>query len=467
MMRKSCLPLLTCLSLGLTALADVRLPAVLGSHMVLQQSSSVAFWGSCEPGEKIRINTSWDTVTYTATGSAEANWKLYLNTPKAGGPFRITITGNNKIELEDVLVGEVWLCSGQSNMEMSVNWGLPYATEAAAATNTMIHFFRIPRTTALYPQEDLKAGWVVCTPDEMKAFSAAGYFFGLDLQSVLHCPIGLISASWSGSPAEVWTPADTILRDGTLAAAAAQIKPSDGWPARPGATFNAMIYPLVNYNIAGAIWYQGESNIGTAYAYHYLFARMIASWRHLWKKDFPFYYVQIAPFAGYGRSSSAAFLREAQTQTLTEPNTGMVVTTDLVDDINDIHPKLKKEVGQRLANYALAQTYGKTGIAYKVPLYQSMEVEGKSIRVHFTNADKGLVSHGGMIKEFYVAGDSQFFFPAQARIEGQTIVVSSNMVPRPVAVRFAFRNAPEPNLFNTEGLPVSPFRSDDWQVDVK
>jgi sialate O-acetylesterase len=467
-MNRKLLPaLFISLAFCLPALADVRLPAVLGSHMVLQQKSLVNFWGWCEPGEKVKITTSWDTATYTATGNSGAQWKLKLPTPAAGGPFRITVTGNNKIELEDVLVGEVWLCSGQSNMEMSVNWGLPYNTEVAAATNNQVRFFRIPRTTSIYPQDDVKAGWVVCTPAEMKAFSAAGYFFGLDLQAALHSPVGLISASWGGTPAEVWTPADTIANDPVLASAATRINTSDGWPNRPGATFNAMIYPLLNYTLAGAIWYQGESNVGTASTYRQLLSTMISSWRSLWQKDLPFYYVQIAPFAGYGNSSSSAFLREAQTQVQNVPNTGMVLTTDLVDNINDIHPKMKKEVGQRLANYALAQTYGQPGIAYKTATYQSMAIEKDRIRISFNGVEKGLVSHGNPLTEFYIAGADQVFLPAQAKIEGKTVIVWSPKVPQPVAVRFAFRNVSQPNLFNADGLPVNLFRTDNWNVDIK
>jgi len=453
--------LIALLVLGVRARADVRLPAVLASHMVLQQNTLVNFWGWSEPGEKISIKVPWDTTTYHAIGSGNAQWSVQLHTPAAGGPFRMTITGSNELVLDDVLVGEVWLCSGQSNMEMSVSWGLPYATESAAATNTQIRFFHIPRTTAAYPQEDLHARWVVCTPEAMRNFSAAGYFFGQQLQSTLKCPVGLISAAWSGTPAEVWIPADTILQDSVLGPAATRLTPAEGWPIRPGATFNAMIYPLLNYPIAGAIWYQGESNVGMGDTYRPLITNLIRTWRRLWNKELPFYYVQIAPYAGYSDNASA-FLREAQAQAADLPNTGMVVTTDLVDDLNDIHPKMKKEVGLRLANYALVQTYGITGIPYRSPEFQSMTIEKNRIRIRLAHAEKGLVSRGGPLKEFYVAGENRRFVPAQAKIEGQTVVVWSPEVSKPVAVRFAFRDAPQPNLFSVEGLPVIPFRKEHW-----
>ncbi|MFL5741534.1 MAG: sialate O-acetylesterase [Flavisolibacter sp.] len=442
--------------------ADVRLPAILSSHMVVQQKNELHFWGWCEPGEKIQLKTGWDTTTYSTTGTSAAKWTITLRSPAAGGPYDISITGNNHILIEDVLVGEVWLCSGQSNMEMSVNWGLPYSTEVNAASNQQIRFFQIPRTTALYPQEDLKAHWVVCNPEDMKRFSAAGYFFGLTLQQQLQAPVGLINASWGGTPAEAWTPNSIVENDSILKIAASKLKPSNGWPVNAGSTFNGMIYPLTNFAIAGAIWYQGESNVGTANTYTSLFTRMIRSWRSEWKKDFPFYFVQIAPFAGYGDKDAAAFLREAQTNALELPHTGMVLTTDLVDNINDIHPKLKKEVGQRLANYALSETYGKNIGAYQSPVFKSMKVEKNHLRIYFDHAAHGLVSRGGAPGEIFIAGPDHNFLPANARIEKDMLVVWNDAIRNPVAVRFAFSNAPRPNLFNSEGLPVIPFRTDHW-----
>jgi len=451
---------------SLSAFADVRLPAILSDHMVLQQHSEVNFWGWCEPGEKIKIKTGWDTTTYNAVGTSSAKWLIKIQTPVAGGPYSISVIGNNTIQLQDVLIGEVWVCSGQSNMEMSMNWGLPYESDAANANNQQIRFFHIPRTTALFPQEDVKARWVVCNTDDMKRFSAVGYFFGSTLQQNLHAPVGLINSSWGGTHAEAWSPSDLVENDAELRAAAAQLKPSNGWPVVPGATYNAMIYPLTNFAIAGAIWYQGESNVGTAATYQSLFTSMIGRWRRAWSKDFPFYFVQIAPFAGYGDNSSSAFLREAQTLSARYPNTGMVLTSDLVDNINDIHPKMKKEVGLRLANYALAQTYGKTGLVFKSPLYQSMKVEKDRIRISFDNVPKGLMTKGPAPTEFYIAGTDQKFLPASAKIEGNTVVVSNPSIKSPVAVRFGFRNAAQPDLFSKEGLPVNLFRTDNWPVEI-
>ena len=434
--------------------------------MVLQQKSNVTIWGWSEPGEKITIRVGWDTTKHLATASSGAKWKVEVPTPAGGGPYTISIDGNNKILLEDVLVGEVWVCSGQSNMEMSVNWGLPYQDEVARATNTKIHFFHIPRTTSQFPQEDVKAKWVVCTPDEMKNFSAAGYFFGKNLQENLQVPVGLINSSWGGTPAETWTPKELVEGDSLLKNASASLKTSTGWPIEPGLAYNAMIYPITNFSIAGTIWYQGESNVGTASTYTSLFTTMINSWRKAWQKEFPFYFVQIAPFAGYGDNSSSAFLREAQTKSLSLANTGMVLTADLVDNINDIHPKMKKEVGERLANLALAETYGKQNAAYKIPTYKNMQVQKNKIKLWFNNTDRGLISKGPLT-EFFIAGEDQKFVPAEAKIEGNSIVLWNKNIDKPVAVRYGFRNGAMLKLYNKEGVPVNLFRTDDWPVQIQ
>jgi len=451
--------------LSINVFANIRLPAIIGSHMVLEQKSKVTIWGWCEPGEKVQLKAGWDTATYSTTGSWAAKWSIQLQTPAAGGPYNISINGNNSIVLGDVMIGEVWVCSGQSNMEMSMNWGLPYQDEVNKATNTKIRFFHIPRTSSDYPQEDVKAKWVVCNPEDMKNFSATGYFFGKKLQEKLNAPIGLINSSWGGTPAETWTPKEFVENDPVLKTAADKLKPSQWWPVKPGLAYNAMIYPLISYSIAGTIWYQGESNVGAAPTYTSLFTTMIGAWRKAWQKEFPFYFVQIAPFAGYGDSSGAAFLREAQTKTLALPNTGMVLTSDLVDNINDIHPKMKKEVGERLADLALAEAYGQKNIVYKIPMYKNMQVEKNKIRIYFTNAENGLIGKGPLT-EFYIAGEDKNFVVASAKIEGNSVVVWSKDVPKPVAVRFGFRNGAILNLYNKEGVPVNLFRTDDWPVHI-
>lgn len=467
-MKKIVLPCLLLLSISLSA--QLRLPAILGDHMVLQQNSTAKIWGWCDVGEKIKLKTGWDTTTYEVTGTPDANWSIGIKTPGAGGPYKISIQGNTTIVIDDVLIGEVWLCSGQSNMEMSASWsGLKkFDADVAAANNKNIRFFQIPHTTAAFPQNDVEAKWVVCNPEDMRRFSLAGYFFGKQLNEELGYPVGLINSSWGGTPAEVWTPQDAIEANATISKAASQLKKVPWGPIHAGYAYNAMIYPLINFPIAGSIWYQGEANVSAAATYNTLFAAMIQSWRKDWNKEFPFYYVQIAPYSGYGADNeNSALLREAQTKTLSVPNTGMVITSDLVDNIKDIHPQMKKEVGLRLANYALAQTYGKKDRAYKSPTYQNMKVEKGKIRLFFNDADKGLVTKDGGPTEFYIAGEDKIFVPATAKIEGNTVLVWNKSIKNPVAVRFGFTNAAMPNLFSKEGLPVNSFRTDDWEVHTQ
>lgn len=448
---------------SLTASADVRLPAIIGDHMVLQQATEVQLWGWCEPNEKVEIRTGWDTTTYTTKGSSGARWSLKIKTPAAGGPYTININGYNKVTINDVLIGEVWLGSGQSNMEMNYNWGVKrYTGVMDSATNNTIRLFLVPRLTADYPQDDLKGRWVVCTPEEAKRFSMVAFFFGQKLQEELGVPVGLIASSWGGTPAEVWTPADSVASNPVLKEAATKINPSEHWPVKPGATYNAMIHPLTPFTIAGVLWYQGESNVGTWSTYRPLLTSLITSWRSAWGKELPFYYVQIAPYSGYGNANSSALLREAQAQVQAVPHTGMVVTHDLVDDVKDIHPHNKKDVAGRLAAYALAEVYGKKQVAYKTPQYSRMQVEKDRVRLYFEGAGKGLVSKGGALTEFYIAGEDRQFVPASAKIDGNTVVVWSKSVKKPVAVRYGFSSAAMPNLFTKEGLPVAIFRTDNW-----
>ncbi|MCE1199596.1 MAG: sialate O-acetylesterase, partial [Marinilabiliales bacterium] len=370
--------------------AEVRLPAILGSHMVLQQNSEVNLWGWCGPSEKIVVKASWDTTHYVTTGTSGARWAMKIKTPSAGGPY--TLTFNNKLVLEDVMVGEVWLCSGQSNMEWSGDQKLQQSLEEAPkSANNLIRFFYVPKSTSEYPQEDVRVGWKVCTPEEMIHFSAIGYFYGKKLQSELGIPVGLINSNWGGTPAEVWTPKEIIEQDKSLKEASLKLKPSAGWPVVPGSVYAAMIAPLTKFKIAGAIWYQGESNTQNYNIYASLMSKMIGAWREAWGHNFPFYYVQIAPFA-YGNYNVGALVREQQTATLSVPNTGMVVIWDLVDDVNNIHPVKKIEVAQRLANLALSSNYGRIGIPFMHPVYKGMVIEKNRVRILFDHVDSGLTA---------------------------------------------------------------------------
>ena len=440
----------------------LRLPAVISSNMVLHQKSSVKLWGWGDPGEKILIHRSWDDKTDSTIVHENTKWELTINTPAAGGPFTITIKGHNTIVLENILIGEVWVCSGQSNMAYTYDWGLPQMKEdLPAAFNPNIRFFNVPETASDAPQEDSKAQWTICDSNTIKSFSAVGYYFGRKLHQDLNVPIGLISASWGGTPAETWTPAELVDNDPVLKQAATKQTYSKGWPIKPGLAYNGMIAPLINYDIAGTIWYQGESNVGMANTYHQLFSTMIGAWRKNWNKEFPFYYVQLAPYS-YGDNYFAALLREAQTKTLSLPKTGMVVISDLADTL-DLHPKNKKEVGIRLAKFALADTYGKNEPGAKSPLFTSMEIQKDKLVLSFEHAEGGFVTKGNIPLGWFVAGQDRKFYPASIQISNEQIIVSNKNVKEPVAVRYAFSNTAVGNMFTKHGLPLAPFRTDDWE----
>ncbi|MBA4168485.1 MAG: hypothetical protein H0X41_13245 [Chitinophagaceae bacterium] len=366
------------------------------------------------------------------------------------------------------MTGEVWLCGGQSNMEMTNGAIQQGRDEAPGAANPAIRFFYVPKSAAAFPQEDIQGKWVVCTPEEMLKFSAVGYFFGKKLQKQLKRPIGLINSNWGGTGVEVWTPEALINKDSVLVRAAESMSlTNDCCPIKTASLFNAMIHPIVQYNISGVIWYQGETNRFNYDTYPRLLKTMVDEWRRLWQNEFPFYYVQIAPFSNNGTKNYVSLMREAQTRTMKViPKSGMVVISDLVDDVNNVHPSNKRDVGIRLADYALAETYGIKKAEFRSPEYKNMEIRNNSIHIEFDHAASGLVSKNGAPTEFFIAGNDKYFVPAKAVIEGNYVVVSNKNIKKPVAVRFGFSNEAMPNLFNREGLPVDLFRTDDWQVPI-
>jgi sialate O-acetylesterase len=328
--------------------------------------------------------------------------------------------------------------------------------------NSNIRFFHIPKTTSPFPQDDVKAQWQLCDSNTIKGFSSVGYFFGKKLQQDLNVPVGLINASWGGTPAEVWTPAEIVETDSSLKTAAEKLSSMAWWPDTPGVAFNGMLAPVTNYNIAGAIWYQGESNSGTSSTYKKLLTAMIDGWRNAWHKQLPFYYVQIAPY-NYGENINGPLLQEAQTQSMSHPNVGMVVITDLIDSVTNIHPSRKKEVGNRLANWALAETYKKNGVVYKNPAFKNAEKKSNKLIVSFDNAPSGLMSKDKSVAGFYIAGDDQQWYPAVAKIEKDKIILSNRKLKDPVYVRYGFGNTLVGNVSSAEGLPLTPFRTDHWE----
>mgnify|MGYP003632462141 CR=1 FL=1 len=454
------------LSTATVSLAQIELPAFFGDHMVLQQNSDVSIWGTDKPNAKIKVIGSWGKES-TTTANANGQWKLKIQTPSYGGPYTLNIKGSNARTLKNVMIGEVWLCSGQSNMEMPVkgfnNQPINGSAEAILnSRNSQIRLFTVKRATSLEPLENVEGQWSEAGPATVRDFSATAYFFGKKLNSLLNVPIGLIHTSWGGSNVETWMDKETLSEFNTIELPK---KLPEGAPQRtPTLLYNAMINPLIGYNIKGAIWYQGESNRNQAKEYAQLFPTMINTWREKWQQgQFPFYFVQIAPY-GYD-SGNSGYVREAQLHTMkTVENTGMAVTMD-IGDCDFIHPREKKLVGDRLALWALAKDYGMEGIAYSGPVYKAIdEIKDGKVKLSFEYNENGLSSYGRPLSGFEVAGADKVFHPAEAKINGdRTLSVWAEGVLNPVAVRYAFKNCEAGSLFNTDGLPASSFRTDTWE----
>ncbi|WP_348800388.1 sialate O-acetylesterase [Flavobacterium adhaerens] len=440
-----------------TAFANVTLPNIFSDNMVLQRNSEVKIWGWANPQEEIGVTPSWNNQTYTVKTTNQAKWEIVIPTPKEGGPYTISLKGYNEVILKNILIGEVWVCSGQSNMEMSASWGIENGDEAVRnATNPNIRLFLVSKSTATAPQNNLFGSWTTCTPETMKYFSAVGYFFGKRLTEELkNVPIGLISSNWGGTPAEIWTPADVIQNDPVLLEAAKTRKEESYGPNQPGRAFNAMISPMIGFKIAGVLWYQGESNVGST-VYDKTLSALITSWRKLWEYDFPFYFVQIAPYK-YGEDHfSGSIIRDAQRKVLQEvPNVGMVVTSD-ISPIDDIHPKDKKSVGIRLANLALTNTYKVNAALVNGPLFKGIKIDKNKVVVAFDN-NEGLYFKDKKADLFEIAGADNVFYKATALIKNNEVVLQSAQVKKPLKVRYAWKNTDQATLFNKANLPASSF----------
>jgi sialate O-acetylesterase len=461
------------LCLSISVFADVKLPGIFSTNMVLQRNQSIPVWGWASPGEKITVLFNKQTVKTKADKNGK--WKINLKQEAAGGPYTLTVRGKNEIAVKNVLVGEVWLISGQSNMEMHVEHSSDkrYVPDMRDAKNDQIRHIAIQKN----PADDIAGGeWKLANDSNVvREFSSVGYFFAQKLYEELKVPIGLINSSWGGTIVETWISRDSINTafNGAVKKTFAEIKSSkaDGkiWPNDyPSLLFNGMINPLIPYAIKGALWYQGESNAQRAAQYARAFPLMISDWRARWKEgNFPFYFVQLASFENdHGNSakgSSWAELRESQTSTLSLPNTGMSVTLD-IGDTKDIHPANKKDVGLRLAAIALSKTYAKGG-EYSGPVFQSMNAEGNKAVLSFTHADGIYIKDNyGYLKGFEVAGADQQFHYAKADIKDGKVMVYSDSVSAPVAVRYGWADdMPEANLYNAAGFPAVPFRTDKWK----
>lgn len=487
---------------ALSARADVRLPAIISDHMVLQADQPIKIWGWSDAGEKVTVKFDGQEASADAGGK----WLVTLKPHNPGGPFEMTVaSAKNSITVTDILVGECWLGSGQSNMQWPVKLTNNADAEMAGANFPNIRLFSVPLVSNPQPQDDVKGAWVACSPQTIPDFSAVLFYFGRELLKELNTPMGLIQTAWGGTPAEAWTSRPALEADPDLkhmveawdkkladypaakaeydkqkaeydaaaekAKAAGQPEPGNKPKAPDGpesswlaaGLYNAMINPLVPFSVKGAVWYQGESNAGRAYQYRKLFSTMIQDWRKAWGQDhFSFYFVQLANFTDTKPEpgdSEWAELREAQNMALSLPDTGTAVIID-IGDAKDIHPRNKQDVGKRLALNALVKNYGHK-VEYSGPAYKGMKVKKNEVVLKFDHA-KGLMAKGDKVQGFSIAGEDKKFVWADARIEGNKVIVSAAGVDAPVAVRYAWANNPVCNLYNGDGLPASPFRTDEW-----
>ncbi|MGB2866852.1 MAG: sialate O-acetylesterase [Bacteroidota bacterium] len=496
-----------CLLLLEPAQAQLRLAPVFGSNMVLQQGKELPVWGTASAGERISIELNGSKKETVAAD--DGRWSVALPPQRAGGPFVMKVEGNNSVELKNVLIGEVWLASGQSNMEFSLDKSTDGDAEIAAANDDDLRLLTVKRAVSETVQTTFEGKWQSCNPKSVRRFSAVAYYFAKHLRATLKIPVGIIHSSWGGTAAESWIPhsaLDTdpdfapilerwekdkanyptafaefrekeqeLLKkwedDSVRAVAENRVVPQKPRPPRgdpgsrdtPSGQYNAMIAPLVPLAIEGVIWYQGEANASRAYQYRTLFPVLIKEWRSVWSRaDLPFYYVQLPNLARQPEPSRSGWaeLREAQLMTLNVPHTGMAVTIDVGDPAN-LHPTNKKPVGERLALIAEAKVYGQK-VEYSGPVYRSFKGEGNKIRISFDHAESGLVAKGGELKGFFIAGQNMKFMRAKAVIDGLDILVENELIAIPVAVRYAWADNPDCNLYNGAGLPASPFRTDDW-----
>ena len=473
------------LMLATPSQARVTLPALFGSNMVLQQQMENRVWGWADSGKTISVSIAGQTKQ--ATADADGRWMVTLDALPAGGPHRMVVDGDGRHVFDNVLVGEVWVCSGQSNMQWDVRRANDADLEYLTANYPNLRLISVPQVGTQEPQDDFQGEWSICTPQTVRDFSAVGYFFGRRLHQTLDVPVGLIDNAWGGSACEAWINRETLESDSRFR------ELMDYWKEleakyesssdeekqrqrrqmtgnqRPANIYNGVLKPTIGYGIRGAIWYQGESNASRAYQYRDLFPLMIESWRKEWGQgDFPFYWVQLADFRAekdQPAESDWAELREAQTLTLQLPNTGQAVIVDL-GEAEDIHPKDKQGVANRLARWALAKDYG-YDLVYQSPRYASMEKQANAIVVTCEDVGGGLDTFDvRQPRGFTIAGDDKVFHPAQAEILGRgkrtQVKVWSDQVASPVAVRYAWADNPVCNVQNVEGLPLTPFRTDDW-----
>lgn len=450
--------------------AQLKVASVLGSNMVLQRNTDVKIWGKSSPGAKVVVNENWNNSTISTNANEVGEWLVKIRTTEAGGPYIISVkSGKEIITIDNILLGEVWLCSGQSNMEMPVKGGADQpvigSNDALVdADNSMIRLFNVAKTSRSQPQDSCKGKWNIANAETIAGFSAVGYFFAKQLQRKLNVPVGIICASWGASRIEAWISKEYMAKFPEPLKNTTQEKTLE--QNRASNVYNGMIYPIRNYVIKGALWYQGESNRTECQHYAGLMGGLAENWRNDFNiGQFPFYFVQIAPFYYYNDKNMMGLkLREEQLKaSLTIPNCGMVCTTDIGDEMC-IHPPEKEVVAKRLLYWALAETYKIKGIRFKNTYFKNAIAKDSAMVVSFENGEQGLTSFGKEISNFEIAGEDKTFYPAKAVVSQRQVHVTTPEVPKPIAVRYAYSNFPKGTgfLYNTSGLPVPAFRSDDW-----
>ena len=467
-MKRTILLAICCIT-SLASIAKVTLPKMFGEGMVLQQSSKANLWGEARKSATVKVTTSWDGRIYTTRSDGDGRWRLAIDTPSAGGPYVITFDDGETTTLGDILVGEVWVCSGQSNMEMPMKGFKGQPVEGAVidclhSTDPQLRMFTVKRNSQFAPVDTVSGSWLSASPSHTRDFSATAYYFGRELRQVLQVPVGLIVTSWGGSACEAWMTADWLraFPDAKVPQSASDIKSPNRTPT---VLFNGMLHPLAGYTIRGVIWYQGEDNVPRHPTYAAMLGTMVRGWRTLWQQgDFPFYYCQIAPYdySLIDWDVNSALLREQQALVERQvPNTGMAVLMDAGLEYG-IHPRKKREAGERLALLALGKTYDVEGIP-EFARYEGVEFQGDTAVVRFDRSREWVYFDRGTTSDlFEIAGADKVFHPAKAWINRNRVYLHSDKVPQPVAVRYAFRNWADGDLF-CDGLPVSSFRSDDWE----
>lgn len=454
--------------------ARIILPSLLSSNMVLQQKSKVMLWGKSTRKGNVRITTAWDKKLYTGVIGKDSTWHIDVTTPAAGGPYKISLTDGELLTLNNVLIGEVWFCSGQSNMEMAVRGWLTQPVKNSAelllnAENPAMRLFTVARNPSLMPLENCGGQWKQADAESVGSFSAVAYQYGLMLQQRLKVPVGLILSSWGGTKIETWMNKASIAQHPEIKQPE-QLPPLTVNNQPPTALYNGMVHPVIKYGIKGFIWYQGEANKDAPDLYKSLFPQMVAAWRKDWNRGtLPFYYVQIAPYHYGGDTSNKGpqRLREVQLNLLKViPNSGMAVTMDVGTE-RFIHAPDKITVGKRLAFWALANTYQIKGLPFASPVYKSKQVKNGHIIVYFDHAPLGLTSYGKELTHFEIAGADNVFYPAKVKILFEGLDVWADRVKEPVNVRYAFDEWVVGDLYNVEGFPASSFRTDSLKIPDK